>query len=104
VCRGKNRGKIGVIRSWVPEYLVKMSRSDLKHMNMHDFLIYIFLLLGIATLGSLVIVRLIRMLSLTREERDLEIGKDRDIVELGNYRNEQRWRGEIDSLLYPRGC
>jgi len=72
-------------------------------MGMKDFLIFIFLLGAVGILGSFVIVRLIRLCTMTKEEVDAEVGSA-DMVELQNLLSERQWRGEMEGrIVLPRG-
>ena len=74
--------------------------GDLKKMSMHDFVVFMFLLGIIASLGSFVIIRLIRMVTMTQEES--ATSSSADMVEMQNLLRERDWRG-TDSR-FSGGC
>jgi len=76
--------------------------SDLRHFSPHDFLIFILLLICIAGIGSVVLVRCARMLSMSREEERMEFKGDD--VELRNLLSERQWTRDVESrILLPSG-
>jgi len=80
-----------------------MSKSvGLHQFSSHDFFVFILLLICIAGLGSVVVVRCVRMLSMTREEERLEFKGDD--VELRNLLSERQWTRDVESrILLPSG-
>ena len=80
-----------------------MARGDIKHMSMHDFLVFLFLLLVVAALGSFVLARVIRSCLMSPEEIEKETGT-KDMVEMQNLLTERQWRADESMILLPRGC
>jgi len=70
----------------------EMVRGDLKHMSLHDFAVFLFLLALIAALGSCVLARLIRLCTMSKEEELVEAGTA-DQVEMQTLLTERQLRG-----------
>lgn len=68
-----------------------MAAGDLKHMSLRDFAAFIVLVGAIASIGSLVVIRLWTQMTMTFADRRLQ--ESSDMVEMQNLLSERQYLG-----------